>query len=108
MSPMAISDSKSCRNPRGCAINHPGLGAARHDATAIFLRFPVGVTNSGTCELVRSALSEGDCRANSENESVRNIGAGRAEHILEIRLETEPSVEVDLICCLEYNFVARV
>ncbi len=53
-------------------------------------------------------VSEGERRANSENESVRNIGAGRVEHVLEIRLETDPLVEVDLICCLEYNFVTRI
>ncbi len=27
------------------SFNDPGLGAARRDAKAIFLRFPVGVTN---------------------------------------------------------------
>ena len=37
----------------GYAFN-PEFPAKPRGATAIFLRFPVGVTNSGMCELARS------------------------------------------------------
>ena len=43
----------------------------------------------------------------SENESVRDVGARWVQHILEIRLETEPRGELDLICYLNCDLVAR-
>ena len=55
---------------------------------------------------IASALSEGHRRTRSENKAVWNIGAGRMDHVLKIRLETEPCGNLDLICCLKHDFVA--
>jgi hypothetical protein len=60
------------------------------------------------CISGRSVYSEGNSRPGSQHESVRDVGAGRVDDVLKIGLETEPGGKLDLICCLQTDFVARI
>ena len=44
----------------------------------------------------------------SQNESIRNMGAGRVDDVLKIGLDTKPRGELDLICRFQYDFVTRI
>jgi hypothetical protein len=76
--------------------------AERHD-TAMFLCISYSRnTDVRRNQAITSVVaSEGDGRTSSENESVRDVGARWVQHMLEIRLETEPWSEHDLIGCLD-------
>jgi hypothetical protein len=63
-----------------------------------------------TPEEIRDAhilVLKGQSRPSSQHESVRYVGAARVDDVLNIGLQTEPRGKLDLICCLQYDFIAR-